>query len=266
MKNKYKFIDRINPFYKAITILISTLILSLSYSLILNIVVFLVCIFSLIFFSNVKKTLIIKILVPAFIIAISFFMTGYIFSANSNIKENQINSRITNTNVDKDFNSNKTDLNFAIVSTNTKSMYNGLQLSFRILAFASMGILFALSTNPDLFVSSLIHQAKLPHKYAYAVLAAIHIVPTIKEEYQNVLLAYKVRGIKVNIFSMKPLFTMLVNTIHWSDNIAMAMQSKGFDETQDRSYYNITSVKKTDAIICISFVISVIIGVIFLKF
>jgi energy-coupling factor transport system permease protein len=41
---------------------------------------------------------------------------------------------------------------------------------------------------------------------------------------------------------MKPVFTMLVNAVRWSESIAMAMESKGFSGESKRSYYSVPRV------------------------
>lgn len=237
--------ERLNPFIKAITVLICALIMSFNYSIYLNGFIFTLCMVLLIFFSKAKIKLIIKFIIPAFLAAISLFFTGLLFS-NGDIsihKEGVIEV-----------------INFGVASYSMASFYSAIQLSTRILAFASLGLLFALSTDADEFIVSLIHQGKLPIKYAYGVSAAFHLIPKIKEEYSNTRLAFKARGIKVTPFSMKPLFAMLVNTIHWSESVAMAMESKGFDSDNERTYYQITTIKWFDLAFMILMIGVVILG------
>lgn len=90
------------------------------------------------------------------------------------------------------------------------------------------------------------HQCKLAPKYAYGVLAAFHLLPGIKEEFGNVKMAFKVRGINVSPFSIKPIFAMLVNITYWSENVAMAMESKGFNGDGKRTFYTVTYIKWFD--------------------
>lgn len=223
--------EKINPFIKAITILICGLIMSFSYSIILNGVVVGISIILIVFFSRAKILSLIKIMVPAALAALSLFFTGLWFS-NGSITGGQ---EIIN---------GYADFGNAVYSM--ASVQNGIQLSTRVMAFASLGVLFALTTDNQEFIQSLIHQGKLPPKYAYGVLAALHLLPKVKEEYAMTRLAYKVRGIKVNPLSPRPLFTMLVNSMHWSENVAMAMESKGFEEEGIRTYYKVTVVKWYD--------------------
>jgi energy-coupling factor transporter transmembrane protein EcfT len=91
-------------------------------------------------------------------------------------------------------------------------------------------MVFSLTTNPYHFVESLQKDAKLKRKFAYGILCAFNLLPHIKNEFQNARLALQVRGVAVGPFSLKPLFSTLVNSIKWSETLSIAMQSKGFHE------------------------------------
>lgn len=224
--------EKLNPFVKCVTLLCCGLILSFSYSVLLNGCILAACLVSLLFFSKAKLSSVIKILIPALLAAVSIFFTGLLFTNDSTLGAETV--------------SKVNSLNFEIMSYSMASVYNAIQLSTRILAFAGMGILFALTTDGEKFVMSLVHQCKLSPQYAYGVLAAIHLLPALKEELGQVRLAYQVRGMNTPAFSGKTIFLMLVNTIHWSENVAMAMESKGFDGDGERSYYQTTQVKRAD--------------------
>ena len=133
--------ERLNPFIKAITVLICALIMSFSYSIYLNGFIFTLCILLLIFCSNARIKLIIKFMLPAFLAAISLFFTGLLFSNGDN---SIYKAGITEV------------VNFGMASYSMASFYSAIQLSTRVLAFASLGLLFALSTDADEFIESLI--------------------------------------------------------------------------------------------------------------
>jgi len=106
----------------------------------------------------------------------------------------------------------------------------GLNMATRFFAFAGLGLLFSITTNPYDLVKSMQKDAKLPRKFAYGILCAINLLPHIRNEYINAKLAFQVRGIKVSAFSIKPVFSMLVNCFRWSEVLSIAMFSKGFHE------------------------------------
>ena len=140
-------------------------------------------------------------------------------------------------------------------------------LGDKIIAYAGLGILFALTTDGEEFIASLIHQCKLPPKFAYGIIAAVNIMPHMLNELENVRLAYKVRGIKAGYFSPKVLFTMLVNSVRWSESLALAMESKGFSQAgeRNRTYYSVTKIHYYDFIFSLVLLGLIITGMIFLS-
>ena len=93
---------------------------------------------------------------------------------------------------------------------------------------------------------SLIDQCHLSPRFAYGILAAVNLIPTLQREWTEVNLAYRVRRKKVGILPFGPLFNSLVNGIRWSENVAMAMESKGFEGDRNRTYFLKIYVKPMD--------------------
>ena len=58
--------------------------------------------------------------------------------------------------------------------------------------------------------------------------------------------AFRVRN--MSGFSLRPkiLFTMLVNSVRWSESVAMAMESKGFSGEAERTYHDIPKLRALD--------------------
>ena len=134
------------------------------------------------------------------------------------------------------------------------SMDSALLLSTRILAYVGMGMVFALSTDQKEFIMSLMHQAHVKPKFAYGVLAAVNLIPTLRREWDEVNLAYRARKKRTGLLPIGPLFNTLVNGIRWSENVAMAMESKGFDGDGSRTFAITTRVRAGDicfAVLCI---------------
>ena len=218
-----RFMNGLNPFLKAVSVLIAGLMLAFSYLVSLNLAVCGLCLALLCFFSRAKLSTMGKILIPAMIAAVSLFMTGLLHSSGGG-------------------GSVAGSENFQVAMNSSLSVYNAMQLSTRVMAFAMLGILFSLTTDGELFIQSLMHQCGLKPKFAYGILAAFHLMPHIGEEYRNAKLAFSVRGMKTGPFSTKPLFAAMVNCLRWSESIAMAMESKGFDGDGKRTYYYVTRV------------------------
>ena len=173
-----------------------------------------------------------KLIFPALIISLSFFTSALFFGRSNSISS----------------------VDFLSMSINVGSINDALNMSLRVLSYSSMGIFFSTTIIPYEFILSLIKQLKLPLNFAYGTLYAINLIPYLNNEYKSVRLAYKLRGENISIFSIKPLFTLLVNTLNYSSCAAMAMESKGFDENKPRSYYVEVKVKAIDILFFISVV------------
>ena len=198
------FLSRINPFYKFVFIVVFSTVITFMHSLWLNIWVFAISMLLLLIGVEYKHYMkAVKFLAFVFFMATSLFISGLFFGEG-------------------------TPGIFGTVTT--ESTQTGINMATRFLSFAGIGLLFALTTDPYELVKSMQKDAKLPRKFAYGMLCALNLLPHIKREYQNAILAFNVRGVRVGPFSLKPLFSMLVNAIRWSEVLSLAMISKGFYE------------------------------------
>ena len=243
-------LENLNPFYKAVVILIAGILLSFSYAVLLNASIFLISMVLILFFSRAKKSTLGKILIPIGIAAVSLFMTGFLHSGTVQTPKASTFS----------------SYNFSAMTAAAGSLYNALQLSTRVLGFAGLGLLFALTTKGEDFMISLMQQAHVKPKFAYGILAAFHLMPNIAAELEDARLAYRVRGIKVSAWSLKPFFAAMVNCIHWSENLAMAMESKGFDGDGARTCCRKLRVTAADHIFGVVTISYLILGMIFFRF
>lgn len=244
-------LEKLNPSVKVVTGLIAVILLSFQYLVSLNLIVFFSSLLLLIFFSDAKLQDIARILLPALLAAFGLFMMGLYYTRGSSIDAAEL--------------ANLSTMPYAVRAAMSRNLYSAVQLSSRLLAYAGFGVLFALSTDGELFVSSLMHQMHLPPKFAYGVLAAVHLMPGMVREYEQVKLAYRTRGMKVHALSIGPIFTMLVNSIRWSESVAMAMESKGFCGDAPRTYYHIPRVHAYDVICSVLCLAGIVLGMIFLK-
>ena len=216
-------LERWNPTVKAFTVLICVILLSFEYLVSLNLLVLAVCLLLLMFCSRVSLKKIGVILLPACIAAFGLFVTGLYYARGGSTQTMDLSSLSA--------------MPYSVRAALSQNLYTALQLATRLLAYAGLGILFALSTEGDFFIASLLHQCHLPPKFAYGILAAFHLMPGMAREYAQVRTAFAARGLEAGPLSMKPVFTMLVNSVRWSESIAMAMESKGFCGDAPRTYY-----------------------------
>lgn len=245
-------LEKINPSVKAAVVMLSAILLSFSYVVSLNLIIFLGCLISLVLFSDARPKSIGKILIPAFIAAFGLFMMGLWYARGNSVTDMDLGS--------------VSAVPYAVRAAMSQNLRTALQLSTRLLAFAGLGIFFALSTKGEEFIFSLMHQCRLSPKFAYSILAAVNLMPHMVREFSLVRSAFAVRGIPSGFLSVKPLFTMLVNSIRWSSAVAMAMESKGFSGDRGRTFYKIPRLHWYDAVFAVVLLGGIVLGMIFLKY
>lgn len=201
----------INPTCKCIGILLPTLLLLFFYSPILNLLLFAMSLAAALLTKGSKKPLRIA-LVPVLLSALALFFTGMYFPSDSHLA-----------------------LNYQLFANS--AVWNGLQLSSRVLAFAGPGLLFILTTDRIELIHSARQQLKLPVKFAYGLLAAWGMMPQMMKEYRKARAAFQVRGLSPAPWSPALLKPLLVKTVRWSEALAVAMESKGFGGGSRTTYY-----------------------------
>lgn len=203
--------NTLNPTCKFVGILLPTVLLLFFYSPVINLFVFLFSLSVTAWCTRSRKTLCIA-MVPILLSALALFFTGMRFPSNSHLA-----------------------LNYKLFSNS--AVWNGLQLSSRVLAFAGLGVLFSLTTDRVELIRSVHQQWKLPAKFAYGMLAALGIMPNILKEYRKARLAFRARGLSPAPWSAALLKPVLVKTVRWSEALAAAMESKGFGSENRTEYY-----------------------------
>lgn len=205
-------LNRLNPTIKCFTLLIIGIVLAFTFSIALNIWVSGVCLLLLMCSSFAWRRF---LLLMAFITfaAAGLFMTGYLFGQ----------APLT------------TSPLFSL--TLSGPLHSALQLTSRLYAFALLGLCFSLTTEMNAFITSLQQQCHLPPRFAYGLLAAVNLAPNMQREYVKSRRALQARGRFA--FGLSPfiLVPLMIKTIRWSECLALAMASRGFDEFGERSCY-----------------------------
>ena len=227
---------RIHPLCKFIGIFVPAILLAFFYRPLLNLTVFGVCMLAL-GASRVSLKSAAAVLLPVLAVAVGLFITGYQFSSDTALG---INREIF------------TD----------QGVYNGLQLSSRVLAFAGLGMLFSLTTDGLAFVRSLEQQCKIPPKFAYGVLAAWGLLPGMGREYAKARAAFYARGIRPGYVSPALITPLLVKSVRWSEALAAAMESKGFGGGA-RSRYGVLKIGAGDVLFPVGSILLTVMGLVF---
>lgn len=238
--------ERLNPAYKFLAILIVGTILSFNFNIRVNFLVFGLSVFLTLLSKDLSYKKFFLWLSLFLLTAFGFFMTGLFFSDTTKVENPQVIK------------------SFGIVTISIDSLNTALQLSSRVLAFGALALLFTLTTKPTSFFLSLGQQFKVPPKFTYGILAAYGFLPTIKNEYELVKAAIHVRGVKAGPFSPRRLFPMLVRAFRRSENLAMGMESRGFNPKAKRGQAFKIKLSALDFIFLFAFVGIVILGLVFL--
>jgi energy-coupling factor transport system permease protein len=129
----------------------------------------------------------------------------------------------------------------------------GLSIGLRVLFIASTSLLFISTTKPGDFVLSLVQQAHINYKLAFAILSAYRFVPVLATEYANIRAAGQVRGLGARsgpISNLKALrrdaIPLLAGAIRRSERMAVAMDSRAFGAHDTRTYHRTLTVTRRD--------------------
>ena len=82
--------------------------------------------------------------------------------------------------------------------------------------------------------------------FAYGLLAAWGLLPQMMQEYKRTRLSFQARGIHVYPFSPALLTTLMVKSTRWSEELSIAMESKGFSGYEKRTSFEPERVRARD--------------------
>jgi energy-coupling factor transport system permease protein len=102
-----------------------------------------------------------------------------------------------------------------------------LALGLRVVAIASVGAVFALTTDSTRLVDALVQQAGVPERFAYGALAAYQAVPRFAEDLNTLRQSRRIRGLRGS-WHPRLLIGLLVLAIRHGDRLALAMDARAF--------------------------------------
>ena len=105
----------------------------------------------------------------------------------------------------------------------------------RVLALVLPGALAFSTLDPVDLADSLVHQLRVPVRFAYGVLAAVRLTPALTEEWQVLARAERARGLVgrgpadlVRQWARRSV-ALLVAAVRRASRVALALDSRGFD-------------------------------------
>ena len=144
-------------------------------------------------------------------------------------------------------------LQWGFLTMTAEGFQRGASLGLRVLSFTTLSIMFTLTTKPTDFLLSLMQQCKLSPKLAYGIMAGYRFLPLIKEEFQTLQNAHRVRGvararnISEKLQQLKRyVIPLLAGAIRKAERTALAMESKGFTGAKNRIFYREITVSWLD--------------------
>lgn len=149
---------------------------------------------------------------------------------------------------------------------NLQSIYEALQLAYRLVAFLASFSIFFLTTTPEELGMALT-KMKVPYMYTFAFISAIRFTPILAEELQSIIDAQKSRGLELekgNILSrlrkyVPILVPLMVNVLRRSYELAEAIEVKCFGARKNRTYLRELKMKLEDWIaLCTSIILFIL--------
>ncbi len=123
---------------------------------------------------------------------------------------------------------------------------NGVALGLRVIAIATVGTVFTLTTDPTRLADALVRQAHVSSRFAYGALAAYQAVPRLTEDLTTLRNARRLRGLRE--WHPRLLVGLLVRAIRHADQLAVAMDARGFG-SGPRSTYRPIAWTTLDAVV-----------------
>ncbi|RBP92338.1 energy-coupling factor transport system permease protein [Cytobacillus firmus] len=222
-----------NPSIKALTVIVCVLILSLFFDPVTPFLTLVVTAGATFIFGKVSFKRWILLFSPFIFMAIIYIWSALIFS--------------------KTIEGETILWTWGIFTLTEEGFQRALSLGMRVLSFTSLSLLFILTTKPTEFLLSLMQQCRLSPKLAYGIMAGYRFLPLMKDEFEIIRSAHRIRGIpKARTLSEKIAelkrysVPLLAGAIRKAERTAMAMESKGFTGDRNRDFYQKISVSWKD--------------------
>jgi energy-coupling factor transporter transmembrane protein EcfT len=103
----------------------------------------------------------------------------------------------------------------------------GVGLAVRVIAIASVGVVFGLTTDSTRLVDSLVQQGHLPERFGYGALAAYQAIPRLADDLATLRQARRIRGLRGG-WHPRLLVGLLILAIRHGDRLALAMDARAF--------------------------------------
>lgn len=126
------------------------------------------------------------------------------------------------------------------------NIYFAWVLVSRLYCYVTVGAAVTLTTSKLALIRSLEQNCHLPSKFAYGFMAALNLVPRIKQAVITIRVAGQLRGVNLSWWSPTLYFKAILAAIQWSDQLAQAMETHGFKEGAPRTAAQVIKITGKD--------------------
>jgi energy-coupling factor transport system permease protein len=226
------FLHQLNPSVKLLAVALVTIAITFVFDIITPLVFLAAAVLVLTVAGRVPLRYTLLSLAPFVLVSIGFVFLYAVFGPNTGPN---------------------TIVSIGPVRVSREGILLGFSVGMRVLFLISTSLLFIATTEPGDLVLSLIQQARLNYKLAFAMLVAYRFIPIFAEEYASIRAAARVRGAsggKGPVDAIKALrrdvLPLLAGAIRRSERLALAMDSRAFGVLPTRTYRRTLTVKPSD--------------------
>jgi energy-coupling factor transport system permease protein len=141
-----------------------------------------------------------------------------------------------------------------------EAFFYGIGVALRIDITIIAGMIFLSTTRNEEIATGLV-KLGIPYRFAFAVSTALRLVPTIAATGSTIGQAQRSRGLDLesgNIIqrvrkNTPLLIPVFVSTIRSTNVFSMALESKGFGASPDRTYFLRLAMSRRDALVLVVF-------------
>lgn len=142
-----------------------------------------------------------------------------------------------------------------------EALLYGISIALRIDATVIAGMIFLSTTRNEEVAIGLVRLG-IPYRFAFAVSTALRLVPTVAATGFTISEAQRSRGLDLEsgnliqrIRKYLPLLVpVFISTVRSTNVFSMALESKGFGASKERTFYFQTSMGSRDVLVLVVFV------------
>ena len=227
------FLTRVNPVFKLAGLLVLTMALTLVFDPFTPAAFLIVAVVGGRLLGGVRLGAMARFLAPFWVAVMGVFLANILFN-----RLNAVSPAVAQ---------------LGPLSVTEPALVTAASLSLRLLAFATLSMIFVRTTEPSDLILSLIHQAHLNYRFAYGIMAGYRMLPLLSGEYALIRAAHRVRGVREYgglagrmARSRRYAVPLLAGAVRRAGRVALAMDARAFGASAQRTYRRRMTVEARD--------------------